>query len=83
MQDWQSLYQSKTIPIPRFYPVDAQSVNFVGRLAREILRITDPRLTHYIEQMSAWYDAKTKAEVINIKLFEKLEVRRGECFYAL
>lgn len=25
--------------------------------------------------MSAWYDVKTKQEVINIKVFEKLEVR--------
>ena len=40
--DFQSIYQSKSIPIPRFAPVDA-SVNFIGRLAREILRITDPR----------------------------------------
>ena len=40
--DFQSVYQSKTIPIPRYAPVDG-SVNFIGRLAREILRITDPR----------------------------------------
>ena len=40
--DFQSIYQSKSIPIPRCAPVDA-SVNFIGRLAREILRITDPR----------------------------------------
>ena len=32
------------------------------------------RVTCYVEQMSAWYDAKTKAEVMNIKVFEKLEV---------
>jgi len=24
--------------------------------------------------MSAWYDAKTKQEIVSIKLFEKLEV---------
>lgn len=40
--DWQSIYQSTTIPIPIFPPVD-ESVNFIGRLAREILRITDPK----------------------------------------
>ena len=33
------------------------------------------RVTCYVEQMSAWYDAKTKAEVMNIKVFEKLEVK--------
>ena len=32
------------------------------------------RVTCYVEQMSAWYDAKTKTEVMNIKVFEKLEV---------
>lgn len=42
VQDWESLYQSTAIPIPRFRPVD-ESVNFIGRLAREIIRITDPR----------------------------------------
>lgn len=40
--DWQSIYQSTTIPIPRFIRVD-NSVNFIGRLAREILRITDTK----------------------------------------
>ena len=42
VSDWQSIYQSTTIRIPRFPPVD-ESVNFIGRLAREILRITDPK----------------------------------------
>ena len=33
--------------------------------------------------MSAWYDVKTKQEVINIKVFEKLEVHRCliVCYY--
>ena len=43
VHDWQSVYQSTTIPIPKFPPVD-ESVNFIGRLAREILRITDTKL---------------------------------------
>nr|CAD7425882.1 unnamed protein product [Timema monikensis] len=42
VQEWQSVHQSKTIPIPKFSPVDNTSVNFIGRLAREIIRITDP-----------------------------------------
>lgn len=40
--EWQSIYQSQSIPIPRFPPVDS-SVNFIGRLAQEILRVTDYR----------------------------------------
>ena len=41
--DWQSVYQSKSIPIPKFLPLDPYSVNFIGRLARELLRMTDPK----------------------------------------
>jgi len=29
--------------------------------------------------MSAWYDAKTKQEIVSIKLFEKLEVDVALC----
>jgi WASH complex subunit strumpellin len=43
VQDWQSIHQSKTIPIPKFPPTDNASVNFIGRLARELIRITDPK----------------------------------------
>ncbi|XP_064625132.1 WASH complex subunit 5-like isoform X2 [Lineus longissimus] len=70
--DWQSIYQSTAIPIPSFPPIDA-SVNFIGRLAREILRITDPKLTSYIDQMNSWYDNRTKQEIVNLKIFQLLE----------
>lgn len=43
VQDWQSEYQTVAIPIPTFPPTDTNSVNFIGRLAREILRQTDPK----------------------------------------
>lgn len=72
VQDWESVYQSTAIPIPRFKPVD-ESVNFIGRLAREILRITDPRATTYVDPMKAWYDIKTKQEVVNKTLFAKIQ----------
>lgn len=42
IQDWQSVHQSTHIPIPKFPPVD-ESATFIGRLCREILRITDPK----------------------------------------
>ena len=44
--DWQSVYQSKSIPIPKFLPLDPYSVNFIGRLARELLRMTDPKYSN-------------------------------------
>lgn len=43
VQPWQSLYQSRYVPIPLFAPTDTFSENFVGRLAREVIRLTDPR----------------------------------------
>lgn len=43
VQDWQSEYQTDAIPIPTFASTDLNSVNFIGRLAREILRQTDPK----------------------------------------
>lgn len=57
-----------------FTPVDNSAVSFVGRLANEILRMTDTRSTSFIEQMSAWYDKRTMAEVLNIKIWEQLKV---------
>lgn len=68
------MYQSTTIPIPRFERVDP-SVTFVGRLAREILRMTDTHTTTYVDQMSAWYNKRTTLEVLNLKLWQQLKVR--------
>lgn len=41
--DWQSVYQSKIVPVPSFDTCDTQSMTFIGRLARELIRITDPK----------------------------------------
>lgn len=79
--EYESMYQSKNIPIPVYPPVAPAigneietSVNFIGRLAREILRVTDPRITYYVEKKNTWYDLKTREEVVNLKLFKKLEI---------
>jgi WASH complex subunit strumpellin len=78
--EWESIYQSKNIPIPVYPPLNVPnatpsefSVNFIGRLAREILRMTDSKLTYYIEKKNAWYDLKTKEELVNMRLFKRLE----------
>ena len=82
--EYESIYQSKNIPIPVYAPlanpngVGEMSVNFIGRLAREILRMTDARTTYYIAKKNAWYDLKTKEEVVNMRLFKKLEYRYRE-----
>ena len=44
----------------------------MGRLVREILRVTDPRTTFYAEQRNTWYDIRTKQTVVDILLFRKL-----------
>lgn len=78
--EWESMYQSKTIPIPIYPPIvnsnqpNENSVNFIGRLAREILRLTDPKTSYYVHQKSAWYDLKTKEEILNLRVFKKLEL---------
>ncbi|KAM9308792.1 WASH complex subunit 5 [Gastrophryne carolinensis] len=76
IQDWQSMYQSTHIPIPNFPPVD-ESMTFIGRLCREILRITDPKVTCYIDQMNTWYDMRTHQEVTNSHLFSEIQDSLG------
>lgn len=70
--DFQSTFQSRHIPIPHIQPLGDGSINFMGRLVREILRVTDPRTTFYAEQNNTWYDVRTKQPIINILLFRKL-----------
>ncbi|XP_052017747.1 WASH complex subunit 5 [Apodemus sylvaticus] len=76
IQDWQSMYQSTHIPIPKFAPVD-ESITFIGRLCREILRITDPKMTCYIDQLNTWYDMKTHQEVTSSRLFSEIQSTLG------
>ncbi len=85
--DRQSRFQSDAIPIPNFAPVTerpadkgpspkAPSVNFTGRLTRELLAQTDPKNTVYVESMQGWYDQKG-TEVVGIRTFSLLH--RGQC----
>lgn len=76
VQDWQSIYQSTHIPIPKFQPTD-ESATFIGRLCREILRITDPKTTSYVDQLSIWYDGRTKQELTNSRLFSEVQKSLG------
>lgn len=41
---------------------------FIGRLTRELIRVTDPKTTIYIEHALAWYDLKTQNETLNHKV---------------
>ncbi|KAL3276150.1 hypothetical protein HHI36_020869 [Cryptolaemus montrouzieri] len=69
---WDSQYQNRIIPIPLYAPVDSMSVNFIGRLAREIIRITDPRNTVYIDQTTAWYETRSHKQILNREILASL-----------
>lgn len=45
--EWQSNYQDEAIPIPVFPAID-ESVNMIGRFARELLNQTNYRRTTYL-----------------------------------
>ncbi|KAK3253255.1 hypothetical protein CYMTET_37489 [Cymbomonas tetramitiformis] len=75
--DWQSSYQSTSIPIPRHKPLDGDSsVNFMGRLTRELLRQTNPEKTLYLYPLSGWFDYEGK-EVVGIRMFALLKESVG------
>ncbi|XP_015590891.1 WASH complex subunit 5 [Cephus cinctus] len=68
-KNWRSLQDEKFIHIP---VTDSNSYTFLGRFARELIRITDPRSTVYIEHTLAWYDIKTHNEVLNHNVFSTI-----------
>jgi WASH complex subunit strumpellin len=47
------------------------SVNFMGRLVRELIHQTDPNTTTYVESMQGWYDG-AGSEVVGIRTFSLL-----------
>ncbi|XP_014219163.1 WASH complex subunit 5 [Copidosoma floridanum] len=55
-----------------FLPTDPNSLTFMGRLARELIRISDPKTTFYSEHSLAWYDLKTQTEVMSHKAFKMI-----------
>ncbi|KAI5713146.1 hypothetical protein M8J75_014032 [Diaphorina citri] len=42
---------------------------FVGRLADELVSMTDPKQSMYVENTTAWYNVKTQKEIFNMKIF--------------
>ncbi|XP_058790000.1 WASH complex subunit 5 isoform X2 [Phymastichus coffea] len=53
-------------------PRDSNSLTFMGRLARELIRITDPKITIYIEHVLAWFDLKTQSQVLSHKTLQMI-----------
>ena len=79
VHDWESAFQSDVVPIPRFAPLDDGSATFMGRLARELLRQTDPVRTVYLYPLTAWYDCADGlgAEVLGIRALSLLRSAVG------
>ena len=73
---WQSSYQSDTIPIPEFPSPDPRCVNFIGRLANQLLLHTDAHQTLYLDPMRAWY-ARSGHELVGIRSFDLLQASVG------
>ncbi|CAO1331812.1 unnamed protein product [Diamesa serratosioi] len=68
-----SRYQSDSIPIPIHEALPGSlSVTFIGRLGRELLKITDPKTTLYVDLLTAWFDIKSHQELINLKFTAKI-----------
>ena len=64
----QSEFQSKQIPIPEFAAMDSSAQNFMGRLARAFLVLTDARKTIYAPECNGWYRSSGQ-EVAGLSLF--------------
>ncbi|KAG0724668.1 WASH complex subunit 5 [Chionoecetes opilio] len=74
ISDHESIYQSVAIPIPKFPPADTQSVNFIGRLVREICEsLTQSKCTVYVPQLRTWYDSRSHAEVLSSSVMGAVE----------
>lgn len=46
-----------------------RSVDFIGRLGREILAITDTKKTIFVNGMNTWYNSQTKVGVLSQRTF--------------
>ena len=68
--DWQSTFQSDTIPIPVFRPLKGDPCrNFMGRLVNELLLQTNPKTTVFVDVMQGWYD-KEGREGVGLRTFD-------------
>eukprot|EP01135_Chromosphaera_perkinsii_P002142 Nk52_evm76s217 gene=Nk52_evmTU76s217 len=87
VRDDLSVYQSSSIPIPTFQrPQGDVSVNFIGRVGREIVRLSHFAHSVYVPQSCAWFskergfvvmDPDSHFEVLGFEHFRKLQLALG------
>lgn len=51
-----SAYQDKNIPIPLLPPTTRDARTYMGRLVNELMNVTNPRTTMYLQASNAWFD---------------------------
>lgn len=50
-------------------PKEISTTTFIGRLAREVLRLTDPKSNIYVDILRTWLDRKSLQETVDSRLF--------------
>ena len=72
-------YQSFAVPIPEFAPLAGDSSRtFMGRLVREILAVTEPGQSLYVESVGCWYSPRAPhSEVLGQTFTLQLELALG------
>ena len=72
-------YQSLAVPIPEFAPlVGDSSRTFMGRLVREMLHVTEPGLSVYVESTGCWYSPRPPhTEILGPTFTLQLELALG------
>ena len=63
----EELSYDEDIPMPDLKTAEQGSVNFMGRLLKEMLSLTNNRNSIYIEMTASFFDCKTEKEVKLIK----------------
>ncbi|XP_072947146.1 WASH complex subunit 5 [Epargyreus clarus] len=63
---------AKEVSIRKGVTLYGPSAGFMGSLARQIVQLTDSRISIYVNICAAWYDAKNQNEIVNTKTFSKL-----------
>ncbi|XP_008550175.1 WASH complex subunit 5 [Microplitis demolitor] len=75
-KSWKMLITDDKQDYSSFVEINGSST-FMGRLAKELIRVTDPKTTVYIEHALAWYDLKSQNEILNYKVFSMILMAIG------